>query len=577
MSSPSTTSSLTLPGTKHTAPVLEFECLYTHDIRRKQKRWQDGVLRFHTFNKRVMVYDIARNFVGDTHWRESAQIAENDEFQLELGGALVQIGAPTGQAEQDLTGLLEKRVKEREQRQSNRNSNAISASPKAARGLIALSPKSCRQTQAQSSQWRPKSLAAVLGTTRGPTGRALSTNQSPFELQSLGKDNGVLARPTKLQKVRHHGSIPSARDVTVKAPLSNALTSIARTGTKTTNVTAGADQETALVISEEELNAHGPVAKAPRQKSQKSRRKPRASQEGPSMPSRADADSTLLPTNLCHSPASDSKSPNQEKTYCEPPSNPLRFAPRKARNKLLCQEAPTLKLSSDATASSHDDALRTNNLPGSATNADDLTVFHEGQRARIQARLRQRQRTQDTAQRTRDASSNHKPKSDETLAENCSFEEEPPPVLGPVPISIRSISVRSFDPAEQLEKSLSPSHVSAEYPSRFREREANESLFVTQSEFNGVEMDSTADIHIPDKSSNVGLEQPSVMSKLLPQPDALQQPTSLSGPTTNDAASNMPGPQAMAPPPPDSGPWSREALDLFSWWPPGREVDRLQD
>jgi hypothetical protein len=61
------TPSLSIPPSQNTAPVLEFNCLYTHDIRRKQKRWQDGFLRFHTFNKRVMVYDVPRNFIGDMH------------------------------------------------------------------------------------------------------------------------------------------------------------------------------------------------------------------------------------------------------------------------------------------------------------------------------------------------------------------------------------------------------------------------------------------------------------------------------------------------------------------------------
>jgi len=51
------TQNLTARPTQNTAPVLEFQCLFTFDLRRKQKRWQDGFLRFHTFNKRIMVYD----------------------------------------------------------------------------------------------------------------------------------------------------------------------------------------------------------------------------------------------------------------------------------------------------------------------------------------------------------------------------------------------------------------------------------------------------------------------------------------------------------------------------------------
>ncbi len=52
-----------------TAAVVEYLCLFTHDLKRKQKRWQDGRLKYHTFNKRVMVYDERGNNVGDAHWR----------------------------------------------------------------------------------------------------------------------------------------------------------------------------------------------------------------------------------------------------------------------------------------------------------------------------------------------------------------------------------------------------------------------------------------------------------------------------------------------------------------------------
>ena len=99
-----------VPSTQNTAPILEFRCLYTHDLRRKQKRWQDGLLRFHTFNKRIMVYDVSRNYIGDMHWREDEVLQDGDEFQLDRG-VLIQVGEATGSMEQDLTGLLEKRKK----------------------------------------------------------------------------------------------------------------------------------------------------------------------------------------------------------------------------------------------------------------------------------------------------------------------------------------------------------------------------------------------------------------------------------------------------------------------------------
>src|SRR5436309_7965849 len=104
-----------VPTSQNTAPVLEFRCLYTHDLRRKAKRWQDGWLKYHTFNKRVMVYDVPRNYVGDSHWRYDEHIADGDELELEKG-VLVQVGEAVGRTEQDLTELLEKRSKEKHKR-----------------------------------------------------------------------------------------------------------------------------------------------------------------------------------------------------------------------------------------------------------------------------------------------------------------------------------------------------------------------------------------------------------------------------------------------------------------------------
>jgi len=102
---------LSIPLTQNTAPVLEFRCLYTHDIRRKAKRWQDGFLKFHTFNKRVMVYDVPRNFIGDMHWQDTTStVQDGDEVALERSGALVQVGEQVGLTETDLSGLLAKRT-----------------------------------------------------------------------------------------------------------------------------------------------------------------------------------------------------------------------------------------------------------------------------------------------------------------------------------------------------------------------------------------------------------------------------------------------------------------------------------
>ncbi|KAK8914754.1 hypothetical protein VCV18_011072 [Metarhizium anisopliae] len=95
-----------------TASVIDYSCLFTHDLRRKQKRWQDGRLKYHTFNKRIMVYDDRGNFIGDAHWHGGGDLQEDEELELDRGAAIVQVGESTGSREQDLTEILDKRARE---------------------------------------------------------------------------------------------------------------------------------------------------------------------------------------------------------------------------------------------------------------------------------------------------------------------------------------------------------------------------------------------------------------------------------------------------------------------------------
>ena len=165
------TSTLVVPATQNTAPVLDFRCLYTHDLRRKQKRWQDGIARFHTFNKRLMVYDESRNFVGDTHWRESDPVQDGDELQLDKG-VLIQIGEETARVEQDLTELLERRKR------------APIVESSAAESMPNPTPHSESATpNPGTSALRPKSLNVLLGTPKGRIGRAAIPHKSPFEVR----------------------------------------------------------------------------------------------------------------------------------------------------------------------------------------------------------------------------------------------------------------------------------------------------------------------------------------------------------------------------------------------------------
>ena len=55
-----------------------------------------------------MIYDVASNFVGDTHWQEAAAIQDGDELRVDQG-LIIQVSEQVGRKEQDISELLEKR------------------------------------------------------------------------------------------------------------------------------------------------------------------------------------------------------------------------------------------------------------------------------------------------------------------------------------------------------------------------------------------------------------------------------------------------------------------------------------
>ena len=180
--------------TQNTAPVFEFRCLYTHDLRKKRKVWQDGSLRFHTFNQRVMVWDAAKNYIGDVFLGKNAQVQEGDELRLDKG-VLIDVAEALGRTETDLAPILDRR---------RPDAASSPARPSPQRSYM---PPSSRPFS-QGTQVRPKSLAAVLGASRGPIGRATLPSQSPFEQRQqqakedrAAEDRQPVPRPAKRQKL----------------------------------------------------------------------------------------------------------------------------------------------------------------------------------------------------------------------------------------------------------------------------------------------------------------------------------------------------------------------------------------
>ncbi|KAF5017689.1 hypothetical protein F66182_10363 [Fusarium sp. NRRL 66182] len=197
-----------------TATVLDFICLFTHDLKRKQKRWQDGVLKYHTFNKRVMVSDDRGHFIGDAHW-QGGDLEPGDEFELDRGAAIVQVSDCTGQHEQDLTELLEKRAKDVEKRRTNAGIRAtgptapITHTPR--NDSVAHTPRN--DHNAPHFQLRHRPLTDLVGGT-SRTGRAVISPHSPYEARKMALSPGQQqdspsedARP--LKRRRREESPPS--------------------------------------------------------------------------------------------------------------------------------------------------------------------------------------------------------------------------------------------------------------------------------------------------------------------------------------------------------------------------------
>lgn len=181
------TPSLSIPQSQNTAPVLEFNCLYTHDVRRKQKRWQDGFLRYHTFNKRVMVYDVPRNFVGDTHWTRAGDLAEGDEITLEKNGVMVEVAEAVGRTETDLSEVVQQKAK-----------------PSPSKGSSSPAFKTPARSGTAAVQLKHKSLNSLLSSSRGELGKAALPTKSPFELRHGGQENEEWesGRSAKRQKIQ---------------------------------------------------------------------------------------------------------------------------------------------------------------------------------------------------------------------------------------------------------------------------------------------------------------------------------------------------------------------------------------
>ncbi|KAI6780485.1 uncharacterized protein J7T54_000124 [Emericellopsis cladophorae] len=180
--------------TTTTSSIVEYICLYTHDLKRKTKRWQDGKLNFHAFNNRIMVYDERGGNVGDAHLSSYQTLDEGEEINLDRGGAIVQVCERLGAVEVDLGELVDKRAREVEKRRKE----AATKAPAATR-----TPQQTPGTERSSGgnvhfQLLQRPLGEIVQTP-GRIGRANIPKESPFE-KRLQREREEAPPPAKRRR-----------------------------------------------------------------------------------------------------------------------------------------------------------------------------------------------------------------------------------------------------------------------------------------------------------------------------------------------------------------------------------------
>ncbi|EKV12392.1 hypothetical protein PDIG_33040 [Penicillium digitatum PHI26] len=198
ISTPSSSTRLPPTSPQVTASVVKFRCLYTHDLRRKSKRWHDGYLRYHKFNKRIMVYDDQGNFIGDHHWRSSDEVQDGDEMELDKG-VLIEVTENMGTTETDITTLYEKK---KSSQGSPQTKDPVSQAPCASTYTSASAPL---RSSASSQSFR--SLNDLLGIKRTPIGHLVS----PYEERNPPRPASSIQETERAPKRQKTSSVLNRR------------------------------------------------------------------------------------------------------------------------------------------------------------------------------------------------------------------------------------------------------------------------------------------------------------------------------------------------------------------------------
>ncbi|KAL1956781.1 hypothetical protein VTO42DRAFT_6835 [Malbranchea cinnamomea] len=525
--------SASVPLTQNTAPVIKFQCLFTYDIRRKAKRWQDGFLRFHTFNKRIMVYDTSSTFVGDLHWQATEELQEGDELELERGGVLVQVGELLERTETNLTPLLERNKSATKTTAVGPRLSKTAASPPR------QVPTSNGSSVVQYPADRLKSLNEVLGIKRAaPIGRAVLPTKSPLEQRQERREMSteISQRPSK--RLRRTSNDDEEEDDTVEQSSTAAVEKRASTSTPV------------LFFQPASM-----VKITGASSSSKSRQS--SSNKGSSGRQKSITDAFSVDTSI----------------------TALRFPTHKPRNKLMCmellsasaekrtkqpkdqagphekQETPggsntdSLSVNPNVGNTTHSTNALSKDTTSSSTNADEPLEFFP---------------SITTIQALEEASAIRPPSSQRDMMISDFFKSSRPAPLPPEPPGNESAH---RDTSTAQTRTLD------------RSRSDTSSLMTSTTTVVVTTTDAPAASEIrrqqaqPARPRSPGRH----LQKSASDASSLRYRNSSNHPTTNLLTTSIPvttAGRALDSPFGDDdeeqGPWTSEALDLFDWWPPGR-------
>lgn len=542
-----------------------------------------------------MVYDTLRSFIGDTFNPGGAELQEGDELDLEKDFVMVQVSEPVGVTQTDLTELIEQRSKTKD---------------------VGKTATPARTRVSQESSGVPfqkhRPLSAMLGTPKGPLGRALLPTTSPYEERQKRKAH-IEHGSSKRQKHATGSAFPTSDPVLPESSLgSSPVRQIRKIDTPAPNVAKPRRDplppKPPVVIDllsdgVDTNDAVSPVVPRARPKDlSRAAANPVANKQDIPRASLALSEPAVTPAQQDH---------DEEETQKRRPLRVVSNAPRKM---LLCQQSKVRPDKQSQAKTPRDTAparLEPDTAPVSKPTIEQTPLAPHQQRLQERlARLGQKKPKKIIISSTPD---------DEHLEDSMPLHPDRPPAIAPSPPP-KSVSLphdlRGSPPPPQRLSPSPPQHIPT--PARLApvpqpthtvapaplppvveqpKRQLGEPVQAgrrssvptgqsaslatkaapQQITTENTNRDRNTSVARIDMSGGVvALRKPATRTFTRSDSDPLAKPFKPpSRPIVQNAAvkaKSMDTPvQPRSGDPTEFGPWSREAFDLFDWWPPDRD------